>query len=357
MTLVPTSKIEEFPAVFSDRVNGPAFISVTLDAADEAAANIFQIVETGTCIGARFVTRIVITGETFTVSLQTVSVTTGDPTGTLYHANATQTIVIADTDDNTELAVTWTGFTVTEGDIVALVITAPASGTFDVDLGSFLRTSGQIKFPYRDEFASAAWTKITSNTLLASIEYSGGVFHAAPQIYLYEGITSSAFNSSSTPDEWAVKFIMPIGLQVRGAWVLGDFDEAFDIILRDAGDTPLGTISVDKDIRSSIAPGAGYYWFSGAIELTKDATYRLSIIPTTTTSIRLYSFECAGVAQLSANSPGPNITKSTREGGGSWDEFNAHIPAGLLYDAVDIPAGGGAASILGAGGMLHGGMD
>ena len=354
MTLVALGTDFYFPCRWLTRANGPAETSVTLDAADEAVANVLQIPLDGTCVGARVFTGTVTTGATVTISIETVDATTGAPTGTLYHANATATVAIADTDDNAEISVTYTGFTVNQGDIVAVVVTAPGSGVFDMTFKSMDWLGERRAFPYITRFVTGAWVKRNQESPMVLIEYTGGVFHPIPDAYPYDSIVAGTYDNGTTPDQHAVKFTLPFGGEVRGFWVQFDFDGATDVELLDSVDTVIDTVSIDPDIRSDVIQDQNIWLFADPHELTKDAVYRLNFKPTTTTNINMHTFDCAGSAQLGGTKPGANIVRSTRTDAGAWTDFNGHLPAGLLFNSIDIPAGAGTSSILGGGNMTGG---
>ena len=107
-------------------VNDFADTGMLIDAADEAAAFIVQVPVTGTLTG--FIAKLgtVTTGATIQCRLETVSTADGKPTGTLYNANATGSLVVLATDDNKVVSFSFgSSFTVTAGDIVAFIVKQP----------------------------------------------------------------------------------------------------------------------------------------------------------------------------------------------------------------------------------------
>src|SRR3990172_7441976 len=148
-----------FPPPYGDD-GAPAVQAIaTVDANTEAGAAIFQISKSGNIKKAYFaVTTLTASGDV-EVRLETVSGTNGNPTGTLYHANATVTITVSATGEQT--ATFATAFAVTQGDVVALVVIRN-SGTFNgvLGLGNNWWNTGNtaLEFGYVAANVSAAWT-------------------------------------------------------------------------------------------------------------------------------------------------------------------------------------------------------
>jgi hypothetical protein len=134
-------------------------------------AYIFRAPKTGTITKVGFRTVTVITGATVDVRLETVSATDGHPTGSLVGTNANASQVIADTNDNVFFTVTLTaGASVTAGDVLAVVVVAPATGSlqeigpggFSFELAEsvdFFVIDPLILFPYTDTYVPPIWTK------------------------------------------------------------------------------------------------------------------------------------------------------------------------------------------------------
>ena len=347
------------------RVSGQNTSTMTLNADNEKAAMIFLVPETGTCIGAGFRTSTVVTGDTVTVELVTVSATTGDPVydgshvPTLYHANATTTLVIADSDDNAWLDVTWTGFTVTRGDIVALVITldagATAAGT-DIDITK-IQTGVTNDFPYIDLFTTS-WVKTSTNVVgVGLLRYSSGVFHPIQGMFPYLSTLISTFNSADNPDEIGLKFSLPFPVRVTGFWLSLDGDNDFDVVLYDNADSVLQTISMDSNQHALTSGGIWRTTFDGTEIIAKDTTYRLVVKPGAI-NIRLFRFSVNEAGHLDAHPGGSNFAQTQRTNAGAWTDITTERPLiGILIDQFDDGvggAGGGGIKLAGRGGGLAG---
>ena len=321
-----------------------------IDAASEAVAFIFQAPKTGSIDAIGFCTGTVTTGATVDVRLETVSTTTGDPTGTLVGTTTNGAQVILGTDDNIYfLTVLTLAASVTKGDILAAVIVNPAVSVGNLNIISYGDGVGS-NFPYCDHF-TAAWAK-TASAPLVTIRYNDGSYAHMPNSYgMSTTVTLSSnavqFNSSSTPDEIGMIFQFPFACAVDGCWVWLDLDNAADIVLYDSdGTTALATVSADPDIRSTAAAGVFYFEFTSAITLTKDTNYRIVVKPTTTSNVTLQYFEVGTAAAMDAHPGGQELHYTTRADAGSWTETTTRRPfMGLKISSLDDGAGSGGTTI------------
>lgn len=334
-----------YPSLDLIRKFGVGGATYTLDAVDEAVGMMFQIPADGTCIGVNFATSTVTIGDTLTVSLQTVD-TAGKPSGTLYHANATNTIVLADTDDFKVLHVTWTGFTVTKGDIVALVIKASAGGSPNLSIkvnNPHDQTSG---FPSTGFFTAAAWT-VGSDSLApdCGLEYTGGVYNE--QLMSYAFLTSGGvnLNTGSSPDEVGNLFNIPFGVRVSGFWLNVGHDADFDLVLYDSGDSVLETFSVDiSQMHPATNENSMQVFFAGQHEIAKDTDFRLVVKPTSVTNVTVQGWDIREPDMIGALPGGSRVQKTSRTDAGSWtDSAVNRMAVGAILDGIDVPAGGGGA--------------
>ncbi len=339
------------------RLGDPASIDEgsnnTLDAASEKAAAIFQIPQDGNIVGASFTTNIVsVTAGplTFTVTLETVD-SNGFPTGTLFHANATVTQAIATTDDDTQFEVAWTSFVGTGGTLVALVVAAPGSGTFDVDIA---RIRGyNATFPYTALF-TASWAKVSGGGGVCALKYDDG-YHYISGIFPIETNTNTTFNNGSTPDERGAKFQLPGPIRITGAWIRIDGDANFDIILYDSGGSVQLTHSYTLNERSGTDRGAYDFMFDGSFELAANTVARIVIKPTSGSNITVIQWNVSAAALMDAFSGGQNFHLTTRTDAGAWTDTTTVMPhIGIIYDGIADDAGGGAGLLVHPG--MSGGM-
>lgn len=316
----------------------PTLQTMLIDAANEEAAGVFRAGKTGTIDKIGFLTGTVTTGATVDVRLETVSLTDGDPTGTLLGTDSNGSQIIADADDNTWFLVTLTtGVAVTKGDLFAMTIVNPSVSFGNMDIRR-IRYDQDI-FGYSDLF-TGTWAKSNEEPCFA-FEYSDGSYAAVAGAFPVDSVGKVNFNSSSTPDERGLKFKFPFPVRVTGAWVEVDLDENADVVLYDSDDSVLETISLDKDVRQGTAEGRIHILFSGTQELTKDVSRRLVLKPTTTTNIDLREFTIDAVAVMDSFDGGQDFHHTSRTDGGSWTDTTTRRPLmGLILDAFDDGVGG-----------------
>ena len=325
--------------------------SLLLDAADEKVAFIFRAPKAGDITKVVFLTGAVTTGAIVDVRIETVSLTTGDPTGTLWGTTTNGAVVIANADDNVFKTATLTlAATVAKGDLLAVVIVNPSvlPGNLNVQSSSD-HNSG---YPYRDLFTTV-WTK-GNRPLIIGIEYSGGSYDVV-QGTILASYTSTTYNNGSTPDERGLIFQLPFPCSVRGAWVWVDLDGDADIVLYDSdGTSVLTSVSLDTNVRESAIPDLFIVEFSTSINLSKTTNYRLSLKPTSVTDVVLQEFTVSTAAAMDSNSGGQNFHLTTRTDAGSWSQTTTQRPLmGLLLSSFDdaVSASGGGIRLAGHGGL------
>lgn len=336
MAIVSMRGAFAYPNYFSDGIGAYANDSTLLDAADEKFAGIFTIPKTGTISKLCFRTGIVTTGATVDVRLETVDLTTGAPTGTLVAAGANGAQVIADADDTVWFATTiTTPVAVTKGDLVAIVIVNPA-----VSPGNLNITSSDCifaRFPYSANFTTV-WAKTTSGPVM-TVEYNDGSYEPIPGTLPASGVPGVTFNNTSTPDERALFFQLPVSVQVTGVWLnmAATNGGNFDVVLYDSdGITPLATIVWDEDTLQGASDGDVRRFFSNQVTLLANTNYRMSLKPSTATNISLTHITVADVASMDALPGGSEMHLSTRTDAGAWTETTTTRPAiSLLISGVE----------------------
>lgn len=324
----------------------------TLDASDEKLAFIFQAPKTGNITKLHFRTSTVATGATVDVRLETVDPATGFPTGTLKAANANAAQVIADSDDNKWFAVTLTAAcAVNAGDILAFVVAAPGSGTFNINITH--RTTNRMwnitTFPYSATYAAAAWSKNNSAFLHFGVEYDTGIVEI-PGVLPTNELGSATMRTSSTPDEIGNMINLPFKCRVAGVFIGGYVSNAvcnFTIKLYDSdGSTVLKSISIEADVLAG-ASSNDYqqrYFFDAPITLQPNTNYRLTILPTTDTQWvhLLYLGNTLNDALIVNGLPCSGLQKTSRSDDGAWTQDNDYkMSIGFLIDQLDDGAGGG----------------
>ena len=324
--------------------------SINLAASGYKAANIIQVSKSGD------ISKISIrTGTTanasnvYTVSVQTVDLTTGNPSGTLKSANSQKTGVTGFAANSSYTITLDAVATVTAGDLIAVVVELTTFvGNNTITLGVSDNGVGDTYIPAVLNYA-AAWSR-GSCACGFGVEYSDGSFADGPFMYPLTAINAiSLINSPSNPRMIGNKVSIPIASRCVGVWAYADADADFKITLFDSnGSTVLGTITTDKDVPVAIGtPGTYLLYFSSAITLNANANYYLMIEGLGST-VNVYDYEgfsenarkaLPGGTLFSKVTTATNTPTSTSD---YTDEVTKQTQLGLILDGFD--AGGAAAA-------------
>lgn len=316
------------------------YSSLLIDAVTEKVGYIFRVSEAGaiTEVGFRNGTHTV--NGVADVRLETVDLTTGNPSGTLIgtNANGSQTINAANSWWTTTLT---TGPTVAVGDQIAVVIEVPTASTLQTNISVISSGFLPQQFPYTSFFTSSAWAKQTT-VPVAALGYTG-VYPITEGFYPYSAFSGPVFNSSTAgADERGNRITLPYTARAVAVYAYLDLDAATDIVLYDTnGTTALVTISHDSDVRSTTAAGIFYWPLTTPITMTAGGTYRIVAKPTTTTNIGLGEFSVASAAIMTgAIDAGAEVYLTTRVDAGGWtDTATSRALIGLEFDGMDLGAG------------------
>lgn len=316
----------------------PALSGVTIDASGEKCAMVFRVTKTGNIskVGIRF--HVVTTPQDIKLSLQDLDLATGDPDGVVDQSGV---IASANVTANTfRLATLDSARSVTEGD--RLVVVAEFNSTVgNVQITRWGQTA--MRFPYLTNFTTS-WAKDNSSPVLA-LEYDGGTYSAIPGVWPLSAITGVAFHSGSSPDERGLKFRLPFPCRVRGVWahMTASAGGNFDAKLYDSdGSTVLKSVSVDGDeAKATGGSAAVFFWFASPQTLDADTFYRITLLPTTGTSVTLTEFDVASSAIMDALEGGQDFHHTSRVDAGAWTDTTTKRPfMGLIVDQLDDGAGG-----------------
>lgn len=347
-------------------LSGSAF---TLDSTSDAVAWVGKSPVSDTLTTIYFRTATIGAGGGDTVDVRIETVADGRPTGTLFAANTNITVAIADGDDNVWKTATLTaGAALTVGDEFAIVIASSAgtpaitlylaSPNFLVDLYPIMlqNSAGSYAVPATNGGALA---------MIAAFTTAGVV--PLPNILPIDGDpTLTAFNSGTSPDERAVKFVLPFKARVTGAGVaLGNFAAASGFtcsIWPETSDDDTDAIvqsTLDGDFAYSTSDdGFVEFEFAGQT-LDKDTTYYLGVRADAANSGTMY--QVTSPAAITGSMRGFNLPATyhlaTRVwdagAAGAWTDAENTLPISyLIIDQVDDGegaggAGGGNANVLG----------
>lgn len=282
------------------------------------------------------------TSPSYFVRLESVS--SGEPSASLFSAGAT-----ASFDPNT-LGTGWhwislgTPATVAEGDNIAAVISYD-TGTIDgSNAATFTYTltgspGDQMGHPSGRVDTTGSYVKSDEAPMIAARYDDGEVVYGAIPGY-YE--QHNSFNSSTTPDEIALKWTQPFTGKCGGAEIcVIDHNTAadYDVVLYDSdGTTELASASVTADLATStlIHQSVRVVWTP--VSLEAGSSYRLSVRPTSTNTPGQVSWDFPDADSMAVGF-GRDCSFSSRTDAGSWsDTSNKVLLATPLFTEMDVGA-------------------
>lgn len=248
------------------------------------------------------------------------------------------------TSDGTD---TGTKRTVASGEMLACVVdfvSFVAGDSFNVN--AFISATNNVAGGhYVLNGTTGTYTKGTSLLPLIALKYNDGTyakFHLP--IGPWSALTNTVYNSGSTPDEYAMRFQMPIQCQAIGMWIRADIDNDVEAVLYDSGSTAQRTVALDKDNQSVAAGQVRLYYFD-AITIAANTTYRIALKPTTVSNVTLMRCTIPSNAYLEALPTGAQWYESSRTDAGAWTDTDTNIPMmGLIINGYEATAGGSGGS-------------
>jgi hypothetical protein len=264
----------------------------TLDAEGEKAAYVFPAPVADTLLAIQIKTSTITTGGTLSVRVETVDPATGFPTGNLYHADATTTLVIGSANDGVVLQSndfnSGDGFPIAnKDDWLAVVLVVGVDGFS----GSIATGAGfsYVHIPSTVIYNTGAWVKANYPPQIGLQMANSGT----PKFYVPNGCSvpaeynTTTWNNSANPDRRGGKFRLPANTRVVWLALYGYQNVDADVILYDYdAHTVLSTVFMDKDY-SNAGAGAKFYTFPTPVDLVKDQYYRVVFLPKSTTNVQL----------------------------------------------------------------------
>jgi hypothetical protein len=320
----------------------PTLSGNTLNASNHKQAIICKATAAKAIRKIHFRLAAVTTGDTLDCRIETVDATNGNPTGTLWAANTNAAKAIVGGDANT-----WVNSgnltadaTLAVGDVFAIVIANGAvPGNFVI--ARYEDQSLPSGFPYGNVY-TGSWTKQASLCLMV-VEYSDGSFEPVFGVQDMGFINTIAPASNSATNEYGNIFSFPFPCRVKGVWVWIGASGDFAVKLYDSdGTTVLATTgTVDKDVRHSTSTGVQFIPFTSSASLSKNTSYRVVIVPTTTTAISVYDFDVGSAAMMDCFPAGQNMYRSVKTSGNWVETTTSRTYMGLIIDSFDNAAAGG----------------
>lgn len=279
------------------------------------------------------------TGCTALVRFETVDTSTGLPTGTLIHANASQSVVIG--TGAADYTVTFPGsFTVARGTIYAVVI-AQSSGTpSGVNWAIFSDDNEGTYFPYAIDMDATAGFR-DSLAPLGGIGLSGGGALPVRHLWPINAVSTETFGSGATPNNRGNKIILAARMRVSGAWVWLDQDgPSFTRLYGEDGTTVLASAEGFTNLPPTTAQAVTYLDFGQSVALSP-GTYYLAVQPTSATALSIYSCTFPSSGWRSGSPMGGDSMEyvtcnGAPSGVGSWSTTGTKQAfMGLLVDGLD----------------------
>lgn len=313
------------------------------------------------------------------VQVRIETVTGGRPSGTLWAANTSASVVIADTDDSTYKTATLTAAaSLVAGDEFAIVIIYEAGnddGTFSVVFNSApTNFNGSISTPPQfpqclQDTGGGTWVTVTNPLCWIVTMTTAGVKHFTRLLPIFTAGSSSIVSmaNNAANDERALRFQIPFKARAIGIRAfIGNITAGADfqfVLWGSAGDEVgeelASTLLLDGDSAiNTTYDGYVDLFFTAPYTLATGTTYYAGVKALATATFALFQIMVESAADLAALplSSASQIYLSTRtwdeaqtpDLAGAWTNTTTAVPLiSLIIDQLDDGAGGGGETIKG----------
>lgn len=357
MSLVDIPGGDYWPHPSSALNTSAAFSFLTIDAADERAAMIFQAPKAGYIDTLKFRVTTTTTGATVTVGLYSIN-TNGDP-DIASGALGTTTLVVNATDDNKWLDVTLgTPVTVTEGQLLSMVVSQPSSSAGSMTLttmGNGRDFGWGSEIPYADLYTTV-WAKIGLNRPFFAVGYtsSGGIYPTWEGGPMWPGdgatpLATVSYNTGSANIEFGNIIIPNRRIRVCGMWAYMYHATTADYRMkfyRSPAGTPVEectTPLIDGAASSNTSGGIHTLKFTTKKILEAGVKYAFTVLPGTTNSVNIYKTVANATTDMENIQGGSNMYGCYRAAGAFTEETTTRYVMGLIIDQGDDGLGTGRA--------------
>lgn len=330
-------------AFFTTTAGVPAFSNFTIDASGERVAYVFRVPKSGTLnkfeVFLRAVTNNPDNGLRF--SFQDVD-SSGDPDGTQDQYRDITSALTAGwlapglmTSDGTDNG---TKRAVTAGQLLACVIefvTFVASDSVGFGgISGYSTIFGMHNLHYVNERSAAGvWTKSLTEGASFALTYSDGTYGLIPWWFPATAFNTHTLNTGTTPDEAGMYFEVPMACTVNGAWVRMDLDGPATLKLYQ-GPTLLKSVSLYSSQRAT-TNGTPLWVPFGSVDLQANVAYRVTVLPTSTTSLAIYSLDVNTNGLLASMDAVSTWYMTQRTDAGAWTDTNTRRPImGLSFTGI-----------------------
>lgn len=342
---IPETHWPNKPATWASIPNLTATTNLDLNGTGQWVAWVGQVKQTATIDRYFFRVGSATTGCNALVRIETVDTSTGLPTGTLYHANATNAVTIgtgaADYANNFDGT-----FTMTQGDFIAFVISVSSGTPSAVNFATWEDDGAAVMVPYLLDFDASAALRLTTS-MCAGLGISGAGAMPLPKMWPINAVSNETYNSGSTPDTIGNQIVVDAPIRVAGAYYWADQDADATLKLYGTnGSTVLASANLyttmppitssqlcEVRFSSSVELAAGTYWL--AIEATSGTNVGISTITFVSSTWRSGSPFGADKITYAACTQTPANT-------GSWTVTETkQAMIGLIIDGIESGGGGG----------------
>jgi hypothetical protein len=330
-------------------------VAATVDSTNKAAI-ILQIPKTGSIYAIAWHQQLSTTPVgTVTVSLKAID-TSGNPTATDY-GGSTGGSEVSFAAYRKYITVLSAPATATAGGMAAVVWEFSGTGSIGLYMGgggsnAFTASS----FPYSATYNGTTWTKSPDRGFLG-LQYtnSSGTWENCNSEFSYgtqdssSYLTTLTYTSSSSPNEYALKFVLPFKARLVGYWAIASINSAatYSVNLYEGSD---GTAKLTSETMSGAVSGVAGSpryrcgFFSSSYVCSAGTEYRLGYKALNTNNMSVYRIampSTPGNAMLGILPGGTALTESSRTGTGAWTDTDYNRPYfGLILDQLGDDVGG-----------------
>jgi len=324
-----------YPSPWPSSNNAPGYDQIALTASTHKYAGIHRVRKTGTL--DRFEFRVgtvaINAGSQVRCSFQDPSLTTGHPdttqdqfrdiAGSLFSSNAWMFPSAGNgamTSDGTDGGSKRSVSTATKDRICCVIeySTFTAADSVQVSGHQFGTPSGLGNYPFTDADLGAGYVKQSGHQPNMVLKYSDGTYEAfSPVLWPVKAINTVTFSNASNPNHIGQYFNFPYPVHIRGTWVWVDPDGNFDIKRYRESDGAVmdqltGTYGVDKDELQSQVDVKSFWPLDAT--LAANTNYVLMVVPTSATSVSVFSGDVNAAALMDAIPGGQNWQYATCQG-------------------------------------------
>jgi hypothetical protein len=312
-------------------------------AANDVCAMVFHMPGTGDVTGVGWRTGTVTSSQSLTIRLETVDSGTGQPTGTLYHANATTTR--AAVTSATEYSEAFTAFGATKGDLVVLVFQfTGTAGNLQIAYGGNL--SHYFYWGYRITKDAGTWGSKSSGSHWASITV-GGVEYPLCHPGFADGYAATAtnYNSGSTQSEYGIR----IGSSAYTGRVAAIYwfgatactaGSAYSGRIYNSTGTEIGATAVYNCAETAASASRFTMPLLTPVVIVRGMQYDVTMRAENSNNITAARMNFGSQARMAVMAEyGDGIYQATKGSGGTTDRANRPAVA-LLLDAIYAGSGG-----------------